>query len=87
MKITLCAIALALLATSASAQTMVGGYMKQNGTYVAPYIRTAPDSTIYNNRSYQPRQNLYGSSPRFNPPKIGGTYGSRSNGLKLNGRY
>jgi hypothetical protein len=31
------------------------GYMKSNGTYVAPHIKTTPDNTLYNN--YNPKKN------------------------------
>lgn len=47
------------LAGSASAQVQVQGYMKKDGTYVAPYVRTAPDSTINNNYSTKPNINPY----------------------------
>ena len=47
-------VAASILATanSASAYVSVNGYFKSNGTYVAPHIRTSPDSSIYNNFSY-----------------------------------
>ena len=42
-----------ILAMTNSAQAVsVNGYWKSNGTYVAPHIRTSPDSSIYNNFSY-----------------------------------
>lgn len=48
------AFAAALIAAgSASAQVHVRGYVRSDGTYVAPHTRSAPDSSIYNNRSYQ----------------------------------
>ncbi|HUD04606.1 MAG TPA: hypothetical protein VMR59_01310 [Patescibacteria group bacterium] len=28
------------------------GYVKKNGTYVQPYLKTKADNTIYNNRKY-----------------------------------
>lgn len=28
------------------------GYIRSNGTYVQPHLKTSPDSTIYNNRKY-----------------------------------
>lgn len=40
------------LANTAHAYVSVNGYWKNNGTYVAPHIRTSPDSSIYNNFSY-----------------------------------
>ncbi len=29
------------------------GYIKKNGTYVQPHLKTKPDNTIYNNRKYR----------------------------------
>lgn len=69
-----------LLAAPASAQDYYGrrdvhvdGYTRQNGTYVQPHHRTAPDSSPFNNYStygntnpYTGRQgtvNPYGTSP------------------------
>ena len=37
---------------SASAYVSVNGYWNNNGTYVAPHIRTSPDSSLFNNYSY-----------------------------------
>lgn len=34
---------------SNSSHTRVDGYTRSNGTYVAPYARTNPDATQYNN--------------------------------------
>jgi hypothetical protein len=31
---------------------MQKGYVKSNGTYVQPYLKTKADNTIYNNRKY-----------------------------------
>ena len=46
-------VASSLLAISSAAQAVsVNGYWKNNGTYVAPHYRTAPDNSIYNNYSY-----------------------------------
>lgn len=42
-----------LLSSMAQARE-VRGYYRDSGTYVAPYQRTAPDTTIYNNNSYTP---------------------------------
>ena len=46
-------VASSLLATAntASAYVSVNGYFKSNGTYVAPHIRTSPDSYTFNNFS------------------------------------
>lgn len=37
----------------------VQGYTRADGTYVAPYVRTSPDSTINNNWSTSPNVNPY----------------------------
>lgn len=29
------------------------GYLKKNGTYVQPHLKTKPDNTPYNNRKYR----------------------------------
>lgn len=36
---------------TAHAQVHVNGYYRENGTYVQPYERTAPDGNPYNNYS------------------------------------
>lgn len=40
----------------------VKGYYKSNGTYVKPYVRSAPNALKYDNYSYKPSQGLYNSS-------------------------
>ncbi len=35
-----------------NSDTYVNGYIRSNGTYVDPYYRSAPDSSIYNNYGY-----------------------------------
>lgn len=52
-------VALAMLCTAAWAQTHVRGYVKKDGTYVAPHYRSAPDSTRVNNYSAQGNANPY----------------------------
>lgn len=50
----------ALLAASpAFGHVTVGGYSRSNGTYVAPYVRTAPDSSRLNNYSTKGNINPY----------------------------
>ena len=61
MKILAAAI-LAATALSAIAQTHVQGYTRKDGTYVAPYVRTAPDHTNLNNYSTQGNYNPYTGS-------------------------
>lgn len=48
------AFAAAMLAAgAATAQVHVRGHTRSDGTYVAPHTRSSPDSSVYNNRSYQ----------------------------------
>ena len=73
MRILICTLAAIFIAAPASAQVHVHGYTRSNGTYVAPYTRTAPDHSIYNNYSTRPNVNPYtGKVGTVNP------YGSRS---------
>lgn len=51
--------ALVAMSAAATAQTRVGGYVRQNGTYVAPHYRTTPNSSIYDNYSTRPNVNPY----------------------------
>ena len=48
-------LVVAFFASSAVAQTYVNGYTRKNGTYVAPHVRSSPNST---------RSDNYGSAPR-----------------------
>ena len=70
----LLAVAAALLAAgSAAAQVQVQGHYRSNGTYVAPYTRSSPDSSTYNNRPYQAPSY---SAPAYHAPAP--LYGSSS---------
>jgi hypothetical protein len=68
-------IALFALSTIAHAKdTYVHGYSRNNGTYVQPHYRTAPDSNPYNNYSTKGNINPYtGQAGTKNP------YGSNQN--------
>ena len=46
------AVTVGSFASTASAYVSVNGYWKNNGKYVMPHIRTAPDGNPYNNFSY-----------------------------------
>ena len=48
-----------LLALTSKAQVKVSGYTKNNGTYVAPYTRSSPNSSPYDNYSYPGNTNPY----------------------------
>ena len=68
------AIGLLLLGGEVSAQgtTYQPGYMRRDGTYVAPHYRSAPDGNRYNNWSSQPNVNPYtgqrGTVDPYRPP-------------------
>ena len=49
-----------LSALIAQADVSVRGYVRNDGTYVAPYHRTAPDSNPYNNYEYMGSPYKYG---------------------------
>ena len=51
-----------LLPSPASADQYVHGYYRNNGTYVQPYHRSTPDSTVTNNYSYEGNINPYTGS-------------------------
>lgn len=58
-----------MLTASVFADVWVSGYYKANGTYVAPYARSNPNSTTSDN---------YSTSGNYNP--YTGERGSRSSG-------
>jgi hypothetical protein len=45
----------------------VGGYQKNDGTYVEPHYRSAPNANKWDNYDYKPSQPQY-NAPRENPP-------------------
>lgn len=60
MKKVIIALALSTLATAAfAADTYVEGYVRKDGTYVAPHYRTAPNDTRTDNYSSRPNVNPY----------------------------
>lgn len=70
---TMCAALFGVLAFAGpalAADTRVNGYIKKDGTYVAPHVRSAPDSSSNNNWSTQGNSNPYtgqaGTKP-YNP--------------------
>lgn len=42
----------AMASATSWAQVYVNGHYRGNGTYVQPYVRSAPDGNLYNNYSY-----------------------------------
>lgn len=52
-------IALALASAAVAAQTYVQGYIKADGTYVAPHYQSSPNDTVRDNYSYRGNVNPY----------------------------
>lgn len=72
-------LAITSVAAPVAAQVHVHGYTRSNGTYVAPYTRTAPDRSIYNNYSTKPNINPYtGRVGTVDPYGSSSTYSSPS---------
>jgi hypothetical protein len=68
MKKVLLIIGLVLISQTAQAADYVNGYVKKNGTYVAPHFKTSADSYKFNNYSTQGNVNPYtGSKGYVNP--------------------
>lgn len=70
------AAATLMLPVTASAQVHVRGYTRSDGTYVAPSVRTAPNSSRADNWSTQGNVNPYNGQqgtqnpyPTYNPPR------------------
>ena len=63
-------ISLILVATvsSAIADSYVSGYTRRDGTYVAPYFRSSPDSGYNNNWSVRPNINPYTGQRGYQSP-------------------
>lgn len=80
--------------TSLAKDTYVQGYYRQNGTYVQPHHRSAPDGNVHNNWSTKGNVNPYtGQMGTHNPhssygnssPRQGNPYGG--SGSLLNNGY
>lgn len=65
------AVALAATATPVVAQVHVRGYVRSDGTYVQPHVRTAPNGNPYDNWSSVPNVNPYtGREGTINPYQV-----------------
>tara|TARA_B110000459_G_C16154924_1_gene292520 strand:+ start:44 stop:367 length:324 start_codon:yes stop_codon:yes gene_type:complete len=67
----------------------VDGYYKTNGTYVQPYVRTAPNNTINDNFSTYPNVNPYNGNvgtiePEYNYNNSSSTSWPNSNTTNYN---
>jgi hypothetical protein len=60
----------------------VNGYVRKDGVYVQPYVRTSPDNTVNNNYgtqgNYNPYNGKWGTKPQ-NPNETGYNVYSGSN--------
>ncbi|MEJ7804333.1 MAG: hypothetical protein WKG03_00210 [Telluria sp.] len=56
---TIIAVVLTTISLSAAAQVQVNGYVKKDGTYVAPTMRSAPNNTQQDNYSTKGNINPY----------------------------
>jgi hypothetical protein len=66
------ALLLSIAASAFADDVRVRGYIRKDGTYVAPHWRSAPDSSVNNNWSTSPNVNPYTGqqgtrAPRFEP--------------------
>lgn len=92
MRFIFAAIAVTFASSAGMAQQRVDGYVKQDGTYVAPHFRSAPDNSRSNNWTSQGNVNPYtgqtgtrdpyAPQPTYRP----NTYGSGVNNLNNQGR-
>ncbi|MFY9287912.1 MAG: hypothetical protein WAO98_05365 [Alphaproteobacteria bacterium] len=64
--ITVIAVLMISLLTTAAFADHVNGYTRSNGTYVQPYERSHSDNTVTNNYSYQGNTNPYTGSTGTN---------------------
>lgn len=75
--IVILAVAAALTATTAIADEIVGGYIRQDGTYVQPHFRSSPNSTPADNYSTRGNTNPYtGERGTYQPPPPANPYDS-----------
>jgi hypothetical protein len=78
MRIAAFGVVALLISSTVAAQVHVRGYTRKDGTYVAPYERTAPGSSIYNNYSTYPNVNPYtGKVGTVNPYAPSTTYNTQ----------
>lgn len=61
-------LAAVAVAPAAHAAKYSKGYIKKNGTYVAPHFKTAPDKSRYNNFSTKGNTNPYTGKKGYKNP-------------------
>ena len=64
-------IAVLIQATASWAYVNVNGYIRSNGTYVAPYIRTSPNAYRWDNFSSRLESEMQPSQPGYSTPQFG----------------
>ena len=61
---------IACASATAQADTFVNGYVRKDGSYVAPHMRSSPDSNRYNNHGSQTfggsQRDEFSSAPAYN---------------------
>lgn len=72
------AMAALMAASPAVADTLVDGYFRKDGTYVAPHYRSDNDGQRWNNYSSQGNQNPYTGQKGTQDPYPAPSYGSKS---------
>lgn len=71
--------------SAALADNYVNGYMKRDGTYVAPHHKTNPDRNPYNNYSTQGNTNPYtGQQGTREPYQVQQQYNNHQPGYNAN---
>lgn len=77
-----------LVGTADAGDTRVRGYTRQDGTYVQPHMRSAPDGNRSNNWSTQGNVNPYTGKPGTRSPDSfnsgSGLYGTQPYNLNTN---
>jgi hypothetical protein len=59
-----------LVAPVFAGDVSVRGYLRRDGTYVQPHMRSAPDGNPYNNWSTKGNANPYTGQPGTRQPKL-----------------
>lgn len=66
MKLIEITLGLFFLSLTCSSQVRVRGYVRKNGTYVRPHIRSSPDGILWNNYSYKGGNSTLSSGSNLN---------------------
>lgn len=80
-RLLLAVLASSLIVPTASAQVRVNGYVKKDGTYVAPHYRSAPNNTTSDNYSTKGNYNPYTGKVGTKEPSTTKPFGSSYGGF------